>query len=197
VPAADPTVSTLEVQQMLHRIGWPIAQDGKRGAQTAQAIKDFQRGFAGDPVRRPLMVDGLVGAGTERALRWSAEHDGRCSAHFKFAEFASSHSRWIRTHRELVIGLEALRTAVGHPIGVLSGFRDFNLGASMSQHKFGNAIDPDQTLPHFSEVAALKVFSGIGYFAQNGLVRHVDVRHVGPNTTGGTKARPTIFVDKF
>ena len=48
-----------------------------------------------------------------------------------------------------------------------------------------------------AEFAELKVFSGIGHFAQNGLVRHVDVRHVGPNTTGGTKARPTIFVDQF
>ena len=30
-----------------------------------------------------------------------------------------------------------------------------------------------------------------------GRVRHVDVRHVGPNFTGGTPSRPTIFVDAF
>jgi peptidoglycan hydrolase-like protein with peptidoglycan-binding domain len=193
----DPALTTLEVQRLLGRIGFKIEADGKRGPATAQAVKDFQLGFVGDPPRKPLLVDGLVGTKTESALRWSAEHEGRCSAHFKYKEFASSHTGAIRVHRELVVGLEALRTLVGHPIGVLSGFRDFDLGASMSQHKFGNAIDPDRTLPHFSEVAALKVFSGIGHFAQNGLVRHVDVRHVGPNTTGGTKARPTIFVDKF
>ena len=162
-----------------------------------QAIKDFQRGFLGDPPVKPLLGDGLVGPKTAAALRFSAEHNGRCSAHFRFVEFASSHTGKIRTHRELVAGLEKLRAHIGRPIGVLSGFRDFDLGASMSQHKFGNAIDPTETLPHFNEVAALKVFSGIGHFAQNGLVRHVDVRHVGPNTTGGTKARPTIFVDKF
>jgi GH25 family lysozyme M1 (1,4-beta-N-acetylmuramidase) len=193
----EPAMSTREAQKLLRQIGWPIKVDGKRGPRTAQAIKDFQRGFLGDPPRRPLMVDGLVGDRTADAIRFSAEHDGRASAHFAFKEFASSHSGWIRTHRELVAGLEALRAKLGRPIGILSGFRDFALGASMSQHRFGNAIDPDEALPHFSEVAELKVFSGIGHFAQNGLVRHVDVRHVGPNTTGGTKARPTIFVDQF
>jgi hypothetical protein len=143
------------------------------------------------------LQDGLVGPKTEEALRQCAGNDGRCSKHFKFKEFASSKTGDIRTHRELVIGLEALRAHAGHPIGILSGFRDFDLGASFSQHKFGNAIDPQQTLPHFNAVAALKVFSGIGHFAQNGLVRHVDVRHVGPNLTGGTKSRPTIFIDAF
>jgi hypothetical protein len=196
-PSPDPTISTLEIQQLLMTIGWPITADGKRGPKTAQAIKDFQRGFVGDPEAPALLGDGLVGAKTEAALRWSAANDGRCSAHFKFKEFASSHSGWIRTHRDLIIGLEKLRTHLGQPIGVLSGFRDFDLGASLSQHKYGNAIDPSATLPHFSEVAKLGVFSGIGYFAKNGLVRHVDVRHVGPNTTRGSRTKPTIFIDAY
>jgi hypothetical protein len=196
-PSPEPSLSTTEVQRLLKQIGWPIKVDGVRATKTVQAIKDFQRGFLGDPAVRPLLQDGLVGPKTEEALRQCAGNDGRCSKHFKFKEFASSKTGDIRTHRELVIGLEALRAHAGHPIGILSGFRDFDLGASFSQHKFGNAIDPQQTLPHFNEVAALKVFSGIGHFAQNGLVRHVDVRHVGPNLTGGTKSRPTIFVDAF
>jgi GH25 family lysozyme M1 (1,4-beta-N-acetylmuramidase) len=195
--APEPSLSTTDTQKLLKQIGWPIAVDGKRGPQTAQAIKDFQRGFLGDPPAKPLLQDGLVAGKTEQALRSSAANGGHCSKHFQFKEFASSHTGWIRTHRELVAGLEKLRAHVGHPIGILSGFRDFDLGASLSQHKFGNAIDPTVTLPHFSEVAALKVFSGIGHFASNGLVRHVDVRHVGPNSTGGTKGRPTIFVDQF
>jgi len=95
-----------------------------------------------------------------------------------------------------VLGLETLRAHIGRPIGVLSGFRDFDLGASMSQHKFGNGMDPTRPLPHSSEIAKLKVFSGIGTHT-DGRVRHLDVRHVGPNTTGGTKSRPTIFVDTF
>lgn len=197
-PSPDPTLSTLEVQKMLKAIGWPIKPDGKRGPKTAEAIKDFQRGFVGDPIVKPLLGDGLVGPKTEAALRWSVAHEGRCSAHFKFKEFASSHSGWIRIHRDLVLGLEKLRSHMGCPVGVLSGFRDFNLGASMSQHKFGNAIDPTVTLPHFSEVAKLGVFSGIGYFKQTGLVRHVDVRHVGPNTTpGASPRRPEIFIDAY
>jgi GH25 family lysozyme M1 (1,4-beta-N-acetylmuramidase) len=193
----EPSLSTREVQRLLKQVGWPIKVTGRRGPETVQAIKDFQRGYLGDPPTKPLLQDGLVGPKTEKALRWSAANEGRCSKHFKFKEFASSKSGMIRTHRELVIGLEKLRTHIGHPIGILSGFRDFDLGASLSQHKFGNAIDPNDTLPHFKEVAALKVFSGIGHFATTGLVRHVDVRHVGPNTTGGSKTRPTVFVDKF
>jgi GH25 family lysozyme M1 (1,4-beta-N-acetylmuramidase) len=196
-PSPGPTVGTQEIQQLLATIGWPLTADGKRGPKTAQAIKDFQRGFVGDPEAPALLGDGLVGPKTEAAIRWSAANDGRCSAHFKFKEFASSKSGWIRTHRDLVIGLETLRSHIRQPIGVLSGFRDFELGASHSQHKYGNAIDPSATLPHYTEVAKLGVFSGIGYYKQNGLVRHVDVRHVGPNTTRSTKTKPTIFIDAY
>jgi GH25 family lysozyme M1 (1,4-beta-N-acetylmuramidase) len=197
VPPVEPALSPSEVQTLLKTIGWPLEIDGIRSAKTAQAIKDFQRGFLGDPTIGPLGEDGLVGPLTSKALRWSIDHGGACSPHFKFREFASSRTGWIRTHRELVSGLETLREHIHRPIGVLSGFRDFDLGASLSQHRFGNAIDPTVTLPHFSEVAALNVFSGIGRFASSGLVRHVDVRHVGPNTTGATKTHPTIFIDQF
>lgn len=196
-PSPEPTVGTREIQKLLKTIGWPVKADGKRGPKTADAIKDFQRGFVGDPEAPALLGDGLVGPKTEAAIRWSAANGGRCSAHFQFKEFASSKTGWIRTHRDLVIGLEKLREHLGQPIGVLSGFRDFELGASHSQHLYGNAIDPSATLPHYTEVAKLGVFSGIGYFANTGLVRHVDVRHVGPNTTQGTRAKPTIFIDAY
>jgi GH25 family lysozyme M1 (1,4-beta-N-acetylmuramidase) len=194
----DPALSTKEVQTLLKRIGFPLKVDGNRGPETSQAIKDFQRGYLGAPPVPPLLQDGLVGPRTAEALRDSAENNGRCSAHFLFKEFASSHTGKIRTHRELVSGLEKLRAHVGHPIGVLSGFRDFNLGASMSQHKFGNAMDPTEPLSTVQEVAALKVFSGIGHSPGSDHIRHVDVRHVGPNTTpGATPARPEIFLDAF
>ncbi len=32
-------------------------------------------------------------------------------------------------------------------------------------------------------------------YAHSGLVRHVDARQVGPNTTGGTVAEPTVFAE--
>ena len=197
-PSPDPTLDTSDIQKLLKRIGFPMAVDGQRGSQTVDAIKAFQRGYVGDPPVAALLQDGLVGPKTEKALRKSAENDGLCSAHFKFKEFASSRTGAIRTHRELVIGLEKLRAHIRRPIGVLSGFRDFDLGASMSQHKFGNAMDPTEPLSTVQEVAALKVFSGIGHSPGSDRVRHVDVRHVGPNTTpGASKARPSIFVDAF
>src|SRR5204863_9896417 len=142
----EPTLTTNEVQRLLKQIGFPIKVNGVRDGETSQAIKDFQRGYLGDPPVKPLLQDGLVGPKTEKALRASAENNGMCSKHFAFKEFASSHTGAIRTHRALVHGLEKLRAHVGQPIGVLSGFRDFNLGASMSQHKFGNAIDPVEPL---------------------------------------------------
>jgi GH25 family lysozyme M1 (1,4-beta-N-acetylmuramidase) len=194
----EPTLSTKEVQRLLKQIGFPIKVDGSRGPKTAAAIRDFQRGYVGAPPVPPLLEDGLVGPRTEKALRASAARNGLCSEHFRFKEFASSRTGAIRIHRELVIGLEKLRAHIGGPIGVLSGFRDFNLGASMSQHKFGNAIDPTAPLSTVQEVAALKVFSGIGHAPGSNRVRHVDVRHVGPNTTpGASKSRPEIFVDAF
>jgi hypothetical protein len=73
----------------------------------------------------------------------------------------TSHTGWIRTQRELVSGLETLREHIGRPIGVLSGFRDFNLGASQSQHKFGNATDPTETLPHDLHRSVLTTAQGI------------------------------------
>lgn len=194
-PAApEKKMTTRQAQSALASIGWPIKVDGVRGPKTSQAIKDFQRGYA----RATLTVDGLVGQKTATALRWSRERGGRCSEHFAFREFASSHTGWIRTHRTLVRGLEKLRRARGgDPIGVLSGFRDFNLGASNSQHKFGNAIDPTAPLGAPGPIVALHVFSGIGVDGRTGQVRHVDVRHVGPNFTGGTPQRPTVFTDNF
>jgi GH25 family lysozyme M1 (1,4-beta-N-acetylmuramidase) len=197
-PSPQPTMSTKDIQTLLKQIGFPMKVDGTRGGQTAQAIKDFQRGYVGAPPVKPLLQDGLVGPRTEKALRASAAQGGLCSKNFKFKEFASSHTGAIRTHRELVVGLEKLRAHIGRPIGVLSGFRDFNLGASMSQHKFGNAMDPTEPLSTVEEVAALQVFSGIGHSPGSNQVRHVDVRHVGPNTTpGASKSRPEIFVDAF
>lgn len=194
-PVPHEQMTVKEVQQALRRCGWPITVDGRRGPRTRQAIRDFQRGYA----RVTLTQDGLVGAKTAAALRWSAAHDGHASEHFRFIEFASSHTGWIRTHRDLVRGLEKLRARVDHAIGVLSGFRDFNLGASMSQHKFGNAMDPTVRLP-LAAILACRAFSGIGLnpgSPASSAVRHLDVRHVGPNFTNGTPDHPTVFIDAF
>ena len=184
----------MEVQRLLHEIGWPIAVSGEPDPKTKQAIRDFKRGYAFRPVF--VSFGARTGPVFRRRLRKSAQLGGACSKHFKFREFASSQSGWIRTHRELVRGLERVRKQVNHPIDVLSGFRDFNLGASKSQHKFGNAMDPTSPLPLDACLRA-KAFSGIGLQPGTREVRHLDVRHVGPNFTGGTVANPTIFDDNF
>lgn len=194
-PPADDRMSTREAQTKLRKIGWPVKVDGKPGKTTTAAIRDFQRGFAG--AGGALTVDGQLGPKTARAIAWSVASGGKCSMHFTFREFASKGNGWIKVDRELVRGLELYRKRVGHPVGVVSGHRDPGHnkrvgGATSSQHLHGNASDlnPELTV---AQVKALGCFSGIGFQAATGKVRHVDVRHRGPNTTGGTVRKPTIW----
>ena len=189
-------------QELLRRIGWPLVVDGIAGPQTRRAIRDFQRGWAGR--RRFRIAHGRLSRYTRRALEYSARHGGACGSrapHFRFREFKSvtrggcRGDGWIRVRRELVLGLERYRKRAG-PTPIVSGYRDPAKnacvgGVSDSQHLFGNAADLEPRLT-VAQVRALRAFSGIGY-APGGLVRHVDVRHKGPNTTGGTPRRPTVW----
>jgi GH25 family lysozyme M1 (1,4-beta-N-acetylmuramidase) len=188
-------LAILKQQHMLRAIGWPIKADGVTGPQTKGALMDFQGGMAASPKR--LVRDGVCGVETARWLKWSVAHGGACSPHFKYREFASSHTGWIKIERDLILGLEKLRAKLGHPIGILSGYRDFALGASNSQHRYGNAADPKGSFGSIDLVRSVRAFSGIGYQAGDKHVRHVDVRHRGPNFTGGTITNPTIFIDAF
>jgi lysozyme len=190
------------LQRDLRSIGWPLTVDGIAGPRTRQAVREFKRGYTFHRFRR---FDGSIGRRTRKIIHACAtERDGRCSKHFRFREFASTTrpggcrgNGWIKVHRDLVVGLEKLREIAG-PIGVLNGHRDPHKnacvgGASNSQHLFGNGIDPNDPLPSTERVKALRCFSGIGFQGSTGAVRHVDVRHVGPNTTGGSPERPTIW----
>jgi hypothetical protein len=56
-----------------------------------------------------------------------------------------------------------------------------------------NAADLAEHRLTYQHIKALRVFSGIGYIESSSLVLHVDVRHVGPNTTNGTPQRPTTW----
>lgn len=185
-----------EIQGALRAIGWPLTVDGVYGARTTEAVRQFQRGYALttlDP------VTGRAGPRTQAALRACVADGGRCSPHFRFREFASKGDGWIELHRALAHGLERYRATLGGPVTIVSGYRDpaYNRrvgGASNSQHLYGNAADVPPALT-VACVRALRVFSGIGYDAGSDLVRHVDVRHVGPDTTGGTVATPTVFAE--
>ena len=188
-------VSTRAIQQALPEIGWPLRVDGVLGPQTTKAIRDFQRGYAFED----LPATGRAGPKTQAALRACVANGGRCSAHFRFREFRSKGDGWIALDRALVHGLERYRRLLDRPVRIVSGYRDpaHNAavgGASDSQHLFGNAADIPPALS-LDRVRALRAFSGIGFDAATGLVRHVDVRHRGPNTTGGTVANPTVFAE--
>jgi hypothetical protein len=185
-----------EIVRTLRDIGFPITQDAS-AKQIHEVVRDFQRGFT---FGKALIQDGYVGKKTADALKYCLKKDGRCSTHFKFIEFTSKGSQdyTIKVAAALVLGLEELRGEFG-AIPILSGYRDpehnENVGSmSNSQHLFGNAIDPVPDLP-LPLVLRVKRFSGIGTRGHlNGGVRHIDVRHIGPNTTGSSIERPARWV---
>lgn len=189
-----------EVQATLKVIGFVQVGkcDGVDGPATRAAIKAFQEGYAFSD----LVVDGIAGPKTKRALKTSMSKDGACSKNFKFREFASRGNKHILVHRELVRGLEAYRKLIGGSVTIINGHRDpaYNAsprvrGAKNSQHLYGTAADIPKRAT-LSEVRALGVFSGIGYRVVDGvkLVSHVDVRHVGKsNPNKSTVKRPAVW----
>lgn len=185
-------MDTKEVQASLRALGWPIGIDGSFGDQTKEAVTDFQRGFA----FYDLLVDGFAGPQTHEALRRSLDSGGRCGEYFSFGEFRSKGNCWIKVHREMVRALDHYRQRYG-PTVVISAYRDplHNAkvdGAPNSQHLYGNAADI-RPVASVNAVRNLGLFSGLGYQAASGQVCHVDVRHVGPNTTGGSAQHPTVW----
>ncbi len=189
-------MDTREVQEALHLIGMgaccgPV--DGSFGPATMHAVKWFQQGFA----FHDLLVDGHAGPQTHEALRLSLDRGGRCGEFFTFREFSSKGDGHCHFHRALVRGLDEYRRRYG-PTAVVSGYRDPARnkkvgGKPNSQHLYGNAADVSPKAS-VNAVRNLSLFSGIGYIRGSGLVRHVDVRHVGPNTTGGTPTNPTTWI---
>lgn len=184
-----------EIQRQLRQVGWDIRVDGRLGARTREAIRDFKMGYAfRNP---PLIRNDSPGLGFRIALKRSVRLGGKCSEHFRFKEFASKGNGWIKIHFKLVRGLEKYRAKVGS-VSIVSGYRDPEHnravgGVPNSQHIYGTASD----IPAKVEAPAMKslgVFSGIGIVRATGKVVHVDVRHAGPNnTTGGTTKNPTIW----
>lgn len=189
-------MNTRQVQIHLKRIGWNIAVDGSFGPSTRAAVKEFQRGYT----FTNLLVDGYAGPRTQHALDNCVRRGGKCGEFFTFAELRSKGNGWIKVDRTLVRALDVARKKFG-PIEVISGYRDpFHNkrvgGKPNSQHLYGNAVDLRflRKNIHFTELAGLNVFSGIGYKGQTGVVLHADVRHVGPNTTNASTKKPALWV---
>lgn len=200
ITSADPRAQAATI---LRALGWRI----RNGPEFTQVIGEFQTGWNLGP---PLTVTGIVDPATQLALRVSerARAGGRptASAHFSFSEFACrcggrySDCRRIWVRRPLLESLEVLRDRA-YPAGlpIRSGCRCPRYNASVggrprSQHMYGAAAD----VPYAAssrQVAAWRLFAGIGRSASTGLVRHVDRRDVsGNNWTGGTLERPTRWV---
>lgn len=194
------TLTPLSARAVLTDLGWSPR------VGYVIALQAFQRGWNLGPA---LHVDGICGPLTSAALEQSKALHERglptASRHFSFAEFGCGCQATLRgcagiwVQRGLLAGLEQLR-AHFYPAGltVRSGCRCplHNArvgGAGNSQHLYGAAVDVDYAASTAS-VAALRAFSGIGYSAATGLVRHVDVRHLsGHNTTSGTTGTPTTW----
>lgn len=172
------------------------------GPKTREAIKDFQRGFAFWPVASN--INGHLNRRTRARILYSRARGNKVSPHFRWSEFQSKGNGWIRANRGFVKALEKYRRKAG-PTYLLSTYRDpahnkIVGGAEKSQHtdidyngvlfKGGNAADFAVKRITFEQVKALGVFSGIGVSA-DGLVRHVDCRHLGANLTGGSPTNPT------
>lgn len=193
------TVPADSVAKMIVRLGWP--------ALTAHTVEDFQRGWA---LGTALDVDGIAGPKTIAALQASTARanagQSTASKHFSFGEFtcecggAYKDCRRIWVDRRLLKALDVLRDRF-YPRGltVASGCRcprrNAMVGGAMySQHLSGLAAD----IPYatsWSNVAALRLFSGIGRSASTGKVRHVDLRHLlgDANPTSGKPTAPTVW----
>lgn len=187
---------------ILRNLGWPAR------VPFSHQVRCFQSGYALS--REPLNATGLVDRRTADALV-TANHlrvtgMGTASQNFNFTEFAcgcngeyACDAIWVI--RGLIVALERLRKE-HYPKGlkVVSGSRcrghneDVG-GKPASQHLHGGGCDivPAVTV---SQVAALGVFSGIGFSPSSKRVVHVDVRHLtGFNPTNSTPEEPAVFED--
>lgn len=102
---------------------------------------------------------------------------GRISPHFTADELACPHCGACFVTEALVAALEQLRSIVGHPIAVRSGYRcpqhNHHVGgAEDSQHVYGQAADLVQPVSEHDAQSA--GFRGLGLY--RGRVIHVDTR---------------------
>lgn len=179
-----------KVDGLLRRVGFSDSQ-----IKSKSAVRAFQRGFGFGL----LATDGDPGPLTLSALEWSADRDGACTPHFFYREFRSKGDGSIRLHRDLPRGLEVVRTLLGRPITIVSGYRDparnqREGGAPQSVHLSGGAAD--STFGSLRSIMALGIFSGIGAGRDDRIVRHVDVRGADstvPNGSGGRPNAPTLW----
>lgn len=195
-----------DLQRTLTALGFPAGPiDGIEGSATRTAVARFQLAYA----YTVLAVDGQYGPRTLGALE-QARVMGRLSPNFSISELRSKGDGTVWVHRDLLHALEAMRSHVGRPLSIVSGWRDVRHnarvgGARTSQHTFGEArelqliarrLHPNAHLRasraadfnrgyiSLDDCRELRIFTGIGH--RDGWVTHVDVRP-------GNPASPTVW----
>jgi len=113
-------------------------------------------------------------------------NDFQISEHFSLKEFECREGKEVKLHKELIIKLEKLRSLIGQPLIINSGYRtlEYNKkigGAERSQHVEGKAADIRKvdglTIDEMANMAEMVGFDGIGKYSN---FIHVDVRKNGP-----------------
>jgi peptidoglycan hydrolase-like protein with peptidoglycan-binding domain len=197
-----------QLQRDLTGLGFPCgAIDGENGPATRTAVARFQLAYGWSR----LTVDGQYGPQTLGAMS-HARSTGRLSPNFGVNECRSKGDGTAWVHRDLLAGLERLRTQVGRPLALVSAWRDpaHNRrvgGARTSQHTFGaapelhaiqsrltrgahlhagRAADFNRGYIRLQDCVNLRLFSGIGH--RDGWVTHVDVR------SNANVQSPTVWV---
>lgn len=101
------------------------------------------------PADRPEGAANLLASSRTSILIGTADHvQGWRSSYFHPSEFASKGNGEVRIEERLLVALDRARRDVGHPIRIVSGYRDakHNIwvgGAPDSQHLHGTAVDLD------------------------------------------------------
>ena len=200
------------IQTRLNRMGFhPFPIDGLNGPQTRLSVARFQLAYN---LGNHLVVDGMYGPMTLAALD-EVEKRGRISPNFSLNEVRSKGDRTAFIHRDLLRALETLRSRVGRPLAIVSGWRDIQHnrrvgGATSSQHTYGpapelqaiqgrfprnsiltagRAADFNRGYITLDDLRDLRLFSGIGWREDGGRrwVTHVDIRRT------ATTANPTVW----
>jgi peptidoglycan hydrolase-like protein with peptidoglycan-binding domain len=204
---------TSELQRRLNLLGFaPGPVDGVDGPATRTAVARFQLAYN---LGNHLTVDAVAGPFTFAALTEVERRGNRLSPSFTVGELRSKGDATCWVHRDLLVALERLRSSVGRPLPIVSGWRDVAHnrrvgGALSSQHTYGaapelssirrqlavsalqnagRAADFNRGYITLDDARALRLFSGIGWREDRGVrwVTHVDVR------TNATPDAPTVW----
>ena len=173
-------MNTKTLQLNLIKLGFgeflrPYGADGKFGAKTSNAVKNFQAWY-NKTFKKKIKVDGIPGPQTYEAIKHSMKEAGefRCKGSGQHAQNGMDNN--------LLLKLEELRYRLGGKAVVInSGYRTpaHNRrvgGASNSQHLYGKAADIVVRGVSPSRVyrEADKLFNGVGKY---NTFTHVDTRN--------------------